>query len=364
MGGSKLRIGIIGCGNISAIYMKNLRAYRRVELSACADRVHARARARAEEFGMTCHADPEELLRNREIDLVLNLTTPDSHGSVGLRALRAGKHLYNEKPLAVDLDEAETLLRESRARGLRVGCAPDTILGAGISRCRDLIDRGAIGRPVAGTAFFVCPGHESWHPDPDFYYKRGGGPLFDMGPYYLTALISVLGPVRRVTGSARRTHDRRTIGSEPRCGEKIDVEVPTHVAAVLDFASGPVVTLLTSFDVSAARLPLIEIYGSGGSLSVPDPNTFGGPVALFKPGTGRWADEGPLDGHAQNSRGLGVAELAHAIEEDRPHRASGEVALHVLEIMHAIHRASETSCHVEIETRCAQPEPLPTGWVA
>lgn len=364
MNTGKLKVGIIGCGNISAIYMKNLKTFSSVELVACADRVQERARERAEEFGVACRSEPEGLLEDPGIDLILNLTTPDAHGEIGLRTVRAGRHLYNEKPLAVELDEARALLREAEARGLRVGCAPDTVLGAGIARCRALIDGGAIGRPLAGTAFFVCPGHESWHPDPDFYYKRGGGPLFDMGPYYLSALITLLGPVRRVTGSSQRGHNERTIGSGPRRGERIDVEVATHVAGVLDFVSGPVVSFLMSFDVHAAQLPRIEIYGSEGSVSVPDPNTFGGPVSLFKSDRGAWAEEALVEGYDQESRGLGVAEMACAIAEGRPHRVSGEVALHVLEIMHAVHRASERSCHVDLETTCTQPESLSADWRA
>ena len=364
MNSGTLNVGIIGCGNISGIYMKNLKAFSRVELVACADREPERAGERAAEFGVTRHADLEALLADSAIDLVLNLTTPDAHGDVGLRALRAGKHLYNEKPLTVELAEAGALLREATARNLMVGCAPDTVLGAGIVRCREIIDSGAIGRPLAGTACFVCPGHESWHPDPDFYYKRGGGPLFDMGPYYLTALITLLGPVRRVAGSARRSHAERTIGSAPRYGEKIEVEVPTHVAGVLDFESGPVVSLLMSFDVHGARLPRIEIYGSEGTISLPDPNTFGGPIALFNAQRGAWTEEGPLRGYDQNSRGLGVAEMACALEEGRPPRASGAIALHVLDIMHALHEASEMSRHVDLETTCTRPEPLSCDWRA
>ena len=357
-----LGVGVVGCGSISGIYLKNLNAFERVRTVACADLDADRARWRAGEFDIPRILSTEELLADEEVDIVLNLTTPDAHFSIAQAALRHGKHIYNEKPLTIELDEAERLLAEAEARNRRVGCAPDTFLGAGITTARRLLDEGAVGEPIGGCAFFTCPGHEAWHPDPEFYYQRGGGPLLDMGPYYLTALVALLGPVRRVTGSTRRSFAQRTIGSEPRRGQTIDVHVPTHVAAVLDFTSGPVVSLMVSFDVHGSRLPIIEIWGGERSMAVPDPNMFDGPVELFDPHVGDWRPRDLVPGHRANRRGLGVAEMADAIISGRPHSASGELARHVLEIMHAVHQASETNSHVEPVTTCGRPEPLPADW--
>jgi predicted dehydrogenase len=226
-----------------------------------------------------------------------------------------------------------------------------------LQTCRQLIDEDAIGEPVAATAFMLIPGHERWHPQPDFYYQPGGGPLFDMGPYYLTALVSLLGPVRRVTGSARATFPERIIRSEPRAGERIAVEVPTHLAAVLDFVSGPIATLVTSFDVWASQTPKLEIYGSQGSLALPDPNTFGGPVRVRRAGDVLWRDVPVTRPFTENSRGLGLADMTAALRGgvSQAHRASGELAYHVLEVMHAVETASREDRHVAIESRCERP---------
>ena len=242
-----------------------------------------------------------------------------------------------------------------------MGCAPDTFLGAGHQTCRKLIDDGAIGEPVAAAAFMACHGHESWHPDPEFYYKPGGGPMFDMGPYYLTALVNLLGPVRRVTGSARITFPERLITSEPKSGTKITVDVPTHVAGVLDFANGAVATIITSFDVWAHNLPRIDVYGSEGSLSVPDPNGFGGPVRIRRSGDSEWTEVPHTHGCAENGRGIGVADMACALRSGRPHRTSGQLAYHVLDVMHAVHDASREGTHIELESTCDRPTPVPTG---
>jgi predicted dehydrogenase len=207
----------------------------------------------------------------------------------------------------------------------------------------------------------TCHGHESWHPDPEFYYKLGGGPMFDMGPYYLTAMVSLMGPVKRVTGSARVSFPYRTITSQPKAGTKVKVDVPTHVAGVLDFAQGAIGTILTSFDVWRASLPRIEVYGSEGSLSVPDPNGFGGPVKVFKPGDQDWREMPLTHGYPENGRGLGVADMVKGQLNKRPHRASGELAFHVLDIMHAVHDASRSGRHVTLKSTCRQPRPLAPG---
>jgi predicted dehydrogenase len=292
---------------------------------------------------------------------VLNLTIPRAHAEVGLAALNAGKNVYNEKPLAVRREDGQRMLETAKAKGLLVGGAPDTFLGAGIQTCRKLIDDGWIGEPVAATAFMVCHGHESWHPDPEFYYKVGGGPMFDMGPYYLTALVNLIGAVRCVSGSTRITFAERTITSQPKYGTKIEVEVPTHVAGLLDFANGAIGTIITSFDVWAGELPRIEIYGSAGSLSVPDPNTFGGPVRIRRAGSTEWSEVPLAFGYADNSRGLGVADMASALQAGRSHRASGALTYHVLDIMHAVHDSSRDGRRVELTSACERPAPLPLG---
>ena len=355
-----VKVGLVGCGNISSIYFQNCQSFPILDLVACADLIPERAQARAQEFGVEARS-VEAILADPDIEIVLNLTIPKAHAEVALRALEAGKSAYNEKPLAITREDGRRMLDLARSRGVRVGCAPDTFLGAGIQTCRKLIDDGWIGEPVAATAFMTCHGHESWHPDPEFYYKVGGGPMFDMGPYYLTALVSLLGPVRRVTGEARITFPERVITSRPRYGTVIKVDVPTHVAGVLEFASGAIGTIITSFDVWHAELPRIEVYGSEGTLSVPDPNGFGGPVRLRRAGADEWSEIPLSHIYSENSRGLGVADMAYGLRSGRPHRASGELAYHVLDVMHAFHDAAREGRHVTLESTCARPAPLPMG---
>ncbi len=358
----RTKVGIIGCGNISGIYLKNAgQVFEILEPVACADLIVERARARAGEFGIPKACTVEELLADPEIEIVINLTIPKAHAEVGLAALKAGKCVHNEKPLAVTRRDGKRLIDEAAKRGLRVGCAPDTFMGGGIQTCRKLIDDGAIGEPVAATAFMVGHGHESWHPDPDFYYQPGGGPMFDMGPYYLTALVNLMGPVRRVTGSARITFPERTITSQPKQGQKIKVNTPTHIAGVLDFASGATATMIMSFDVWAAHLPVIEIYGTEGSLVVPDPNGFGGQVWLWRLGGDGWKEVPLTHGYTENSRAIGVADMAYALRSGRAHRASGELAYPVLDIMQGILEASEKGRHVELKSTCARPAPMAVG---
>jgi len=357
----KVKVAIIGCGNISDIYLQNMTGvFENLEVAAVADIIHERADEKAAEYQGVKSMPVDELLADEGIEIVVNLTIPNAHAEVARRAVEAGKSVYNEKPLTIKREEAARLLETAAKKEVLVGGAPDTFLGAGYQTCRKLIDDGWIGEPVAATAFMTCHGHESWHPAPEFYYKVGGGPMFDMGPYYLTALVTLLGPARRVTGSARITFPERTITSRPLYGKVVEVEVPTHVAGVVDFESGAVATVITSFDVWAANLPRIEIYGSEGTLSCPDPNTFGGPVRLMRAG-GEWADVPLSHVYEENSRGLGVADMAAALRSGRPHRASGELCRHVLDIMHAFHDASESGAHVEIESTCARPSPLPLG---
>ncbi|MCS6847644.1 MAG: Gfo/Idh/MocA family oxidoreductase [Anaerolineae bacterium] len=355
---TQVNVGIIGCGNISPVYFRACKSLEILNLVGCADLDMARAEARAREFGTRAFG-VEALLAHPDVQIIINLTIPKAHGEIGIAALEAGKSVYNEKPLALSREEARRMLALAEARGLRVGGAPDTFMGAGIQTCRKLIDDGAIGQPIAAAAFMLCHGHESWHPDPEFYYQPGGGPMFDMGPYYLTALVTLIGPVQRVTGSARVTFPERTITSQPKYGQKITVRVPTHVAGVLDFASGAIGTLVTSFDVWKHSMPCIEIYGSEGSLQVPDPNTFGGPVRVARAGEKEWTDVPLTHPYSQQSRGLGVADMAYALQSGRAHRASGELTYHVLDIMHAIHEASAEGRHILLESTCERPTPLP-----
>lgn len=357
---AKTKVGIIGCGNISGIYLKSPQVFPILDIKGCADIDPARAQARADEFGIEA-LSVDRLLADPEIEIVVNLTIPAAHAEVAHAAVAHGKSVYSEKPLALTTADGQSLLQAADAAGVRVGCAPDTFLGGGLQTCRKLIDDGWIGEPVAATAFMMSHGHEHWHPSPEFYYQPGGGPMFDMGPYYLTALVAMLGPVRRVTGSTRITFPERTITSKPKYGQTIRVEVPTHVVGVLDFAQGCVANIITTFDVWAAELPRIEIYGTHGSLSVPDPNTFGGPVRLRRAGSDTW-QEIPIPYHyTTNSRGLGVADMVHALRSGRPHRANGALAYHVLEIMEAIHVASAESRHVTLSSTCARPAPFPLG---
>jgi predicted dehydrogenase len=353
------RVGVIGCGNISGIYLKMSKTFQVLHIEALADLDPQRAQRVAAEHNIARVVCVEEILADPNIDIILNITPPGAHADIALRALAAGKSVYNEKPLTIRREDARQMLALAHEQGLRVGCAPDTFLGAGHQTCRHLIDEGAIGIPVAATAFMLCPGHESWHPDPEFYYQTGGGPLFDMGPYYLTALINMLGPVKRVTGSARISFPERTITSQPKNGKQIIVETPTHLASVLDFDSGAIGTLVTSFDVWASTVPAIEVYGSLGTISVPDPNGFGGPVRLWRSTTREWEDVPLVSGWSENSRSLGLADMAHALNSGRPHRASGDLAFHVLDIMHAVHDASERGTHIELSSGLERPAALP-----
>ena len=355
-----VKLGIIGCGYISEIYLRNLSLLTDVEIAAVADADMKHAQSRADAFGIPV-LSVKRLLDHPEIEIVINLTIPKAHTEVATAILEAGKSVYNEKPLAIERAEARTMLALAREKGLRVGCAPDTFLGAGLQTCRQLIDAGAIGEPVGATAFMTCRGHESWHPNPAFYYQPGGGPLFDMGPYYLTALVTLIGPVRRVTGSARISFPERTITSAARFGSKISVEVPTNIATVADFADGAIGTMIMSFDVWQANLPRIEIYGSEGTLAVPDPNMFEGPVRLWQHESREWRQMPLASEFVEDWRGLGVADMAHAMRDGRPHCANGSLAYHVLDIMHAVHDASREGRHVELDSSCERPEPLRAG---
>jgi predicted dehydrogenase len=357
----KVKVGLIGCGSISGVYFNNMcNVFEVLDVTACADLDMTRAKEKASQFEGVKAVTVDELLADPDIEIVVNLTIPKAHAEVALRAIEAGKSVHGEKPFTVTREDGRKVLAAAKKRGVLAGTAPDTFMGAGVQTCRKLIDDGVIGDPVAVTAFMMCHGHESWHPDPEFYYDTGGGPMFDMGPYYLTALVSLLGPVNVATGSAKVTFPTRTITSEKKRGKVVDVRVPTHIAGVLDFASGAVGTIITSFDVWAHTLSNIEIHGSKGSLQLPDPNGFGGAVKLSECGR-EWQEIPLTHSYAGSGRGIGVADMAYALRSGRPHRANGELGYHVLDIMHAIHDASETGKHAKLQSTCERPAALPTG---
>jgi len=354
-----LRVGIVGLGNISGIYLKNLGSYRSTQVVAVADLDRARAETAANEHSIPYIFTPEELIAHSAVDLVLNLTIPKAHGPIALQAVANGKHVYNEKPLTTDVASAQELVKAAKARGVLVGCAPDTFLGAGLQTTRKALDDGEIGVPVAAQCSMLSRGPEPWHPSPEFFYKPGGGPMLDMGPYYVTALLSLFGPVHRITGNVRASFPTRTVGSGPLKGTEIVVETPTHYAGSLEFVSGPIVQMQMSFDVYS-NWPdhPITIYGSEGTMKVPDPNTFGGDVMVKRHDDKDWRVIPSVHGFAENSRGLGVLDMAHAITEGRPNRASGDLALHALDVMLAFERSSTEGRHIVFEPTIERPAPM------
>lgn len=350
-------IGMIGTGNISQAYWQGAANFPGLKIVACADADPAAAAAKADAWGIEA-LSVAALLADPRIEIVLNLTTPQHHVEVGLQALAAGKHVYSEKPLAISLAEALRLVGAAEAAGLRVGCAPDTFLGGAHQTARAALDAGAIGAVVAGSAHMMVPGHELWHPNPGFYYQAGGGPMLDMGPYYLTCLVNLLGPVRAVSGSAKAAYASRTIATGPRAGESIEVSVPTHVSGLLDFANGAAVTITTSFDVWKHQHGHIELYGQTGSMVIPDPNRFDGDVLLSER-RGDWTALAQKHRYGDgNYRILGLAEMALAIRHGRPHRASLALSLHVLEIMECILASAEAGRRIELTHGCDRPAAL------
>lgn len=361
---SQIRVGIIGCGNISQAYFNGARLFEVLEVVACADLNLEAAKAKATENGCVAQT-VDELLANPNVDLVINLTIPAVHAEVSLAALNAGKHVHCEKPLAVHLDDARKVLELAARKGLLVGCAPDTFLGAGLQTARKMVDDGWIGEVFSGAAFMMSRGPESWHPNPAFFYEVGGGPMFDMGPYYITALVHLLGPVKEVSAVTTRAFEERIATCKEQFGKLLPVSVPTHSSGTLVFHSGAVVTVTISFDVHSHGHSPIELYGAGGSLKVPDPNTFGGPLEVWTPTTGEWRNQALSFPYSENSRSIGAADMACAILSGgkRLHRSSGALAFHVLEVMHAFEKSSSLKKHVAIESKPPQPEPLPLGLI-
>ena len=352
------KVGLIGCGSISDAYIRGLRKFPWLELTALSDLDVPRAEAKAAEYGVAKSCAVQDLLADDEVDIAINLTVPSVHAEVSLAALEAGKHVYSEKPLAIKREDAQRLLEVAKTHNLRLGCAPDTFLGGGIQTCRKLIDAGAIGEPLSASAFMLGHGVETWHPSPFFFFEYGGHPLFDMGPYYLTALVNLLGPAKSAVGMTLTGIPERTVSSRPHVGKVIKVNAPIHATALLELASGKPVTLIISGEVVASELPRIEVYGTEGTLSVPDPNTFGGPVRLKVKGSEDWREVALIHSHTGFDRGLGVADMAQALRSGKPHRASGELAYHVLDTLQSVQDASDARRFVDIRSTCARPEPL------
>jgi len=351
----------MGCGVISGIYIENMLKYKPLDVIACGDLDINRARAAAERHGIAKAQTVEQMLDDSEIEIVVDLTVPNAHAVVNDQILAAGKHVYTEKPFATVKASAKRTMDLAKEMGLLIGCAPDSFLGAAHQTCRQLIDEGLIGIPLGAHSFMLGHGPEHWVPLPHAYYQKGTGPLLDMAPYYISAFVNLLGPIRRVTSSARITRPERVIPSGPRKGEVIKVETPTHVVAILDFESGPVCQLTTSSDIWEHRLPYIELYGSEGTLIIPDPNQYDGPIEFRGPNSSEWRPIKSDLPFGVNSRGVGIMDMAYAIRTGRPHRASGALGFHAVEVMESILDASELGRHVDIESHVSRPEPLPAS---
>jgi predicted dehydrogenase len=367
-----VKLGIVGCGNISDAYLKGAARSQMVAVKAVTDKVPALAAAKASTYGCAA-VSLEELLADPEIALVINLTPPQAHAEVSRLAIAAGKHVYSEKPFAITVAEAKEMVAAADAAGLRIGSAPDTFLGGSHQLVRHLIDAGRIGKVVGGAATFATPGMEMWHPNPFFFFEKGGGPVLDIGCYPITQLVNCLGPVEAVVAHASKGRDIRIVSSEPHRGREIAVAIPTTVNGILAFVSGANVSFTASWDIWKHTRSPIELYGTEGSILNPDPNFFGGSVKVSAQNA-EW-DEVPLDGRpfSANTRQLsdgrevadyrmaGVFDMVAAIAENRPHRASGKLALHVLEVMEALEVSAVEGRRIAIETRCERPEPVPLG---
>ena len=360
----KVNVGIVGCGNISGIYLTNLTGMfaDTVNVVAVCDLIPEKALAAQEKYHIPkAYFTDEEIMADGEIELIVNITTPDQHCPVNLMALAAGKHAYCEKPLAICREDGEKQVALAQEKGLLLGGAPDTFLGGGIQTCRKLIDDGWIGDVVAVNASMRCHGHESWHPGPAFYYQKGGGPMFDMGPYYLTCLVNLVGAVESVMAYTRITFPQRLITSQPLRGTLVDVEVPTHIAGLMKFENGAIGTLTTTFDVYDDHQACVEVFGSRGSLLVPDPNGFGGPVKLLREGQNAYEEVPVVYGYRENSRGIGVADLCRALREGGTPRANCAQTFHVLDLMCAFHESSDSGREVALQKGFVRQPALPLG---
>lgn len=353
-------VGVIGAGVISSQYLDNLCTFADLDVRFIADIDEVRAKLQAEKYGIAGHGSVAQLLADEKIEIVVNLTIPKAHVEVALQVLAAGKHVWTEKPFALDRESAQILLDAAHTAGLRVATAPDTFLGAGIQSARRLLESGAIGDPLTALILLQSPGAESWHPNPDFLYQAGGGPLFDVGPYYLTALVQFFGPARRVSAIASTARHTRVIGSGPRAGESFAVTVATSISALIEFEGGQSAQTIFSFDSKLNRAQF-EIAGVEGTLVVPDPNGFVGELSLY----GDAAEPTVIAATGSTaSRGTGVVELARAMRADVPERASGEQAFHVLDIMVSTIEAAESGRPVNIHSTVRVAPLLPEGWDA
>lgn len=347
-----IQVAMIGVGCISGIYLKNISGlFREIHLLGVCDLIRERAEKAQKDYNVPkLYETMYDAFADPEVDIVLNLTRPYEHYAVTKAALEAGKHVYSEKPLGASLAEGRELVALAEQKGLMLGGAPDTFLGAGIQTCRKLIEDGYIGAPIGTAAFMICRGHESWHPDPDFYYQYGGGPMMDMGPYYLTAMVNLMGAIRRVNAATRRTFAKRMITSEPLAGTPIDVNVSTYVSGTVEYASGALGTLFTTFDVHYPSQARFEVYGSEGTLLVPDPNTFGGPVRLYRPESKEICELPLVFDYQDNSRGLGLADMANALRDGRRARADYTQTFHVLEAIEGFETSGKTGQWTELSS--------------
>lgn len=362
---SRVGVGVVGAGVISTQYLQNLTRFPDLDVRFVADLDTARAKERAEEFGVSAHGDPDALLADDRIDVVVNLTVPSAHVEVGLAALRAGKHVWNEKPVATDREGARRLLDAAAAAGLRVASAPDTVLGPGIQTARRLIDEGEIGTPLHALALMQQPGPDQWHPNPEFLFDDGGGPLLDVGPYYVTTLVALLGPITRVTATTSRSRDTRVVGAGPRAGREFPVRVPTYVVALYEFAGGRSAQATFSFESPMWRT-LFEVTGTDATLVVPDPNRFdGNPALVTDVMVPAWGERVRREARVPDNpptRGTGVLELARAIAAGEPERASGALAAHVLDAMLATIESGERGAAVDVTSTVTVPPALPASW--
>ena len=353
-------VAVIGCGTISDEYLRNLTSFPDLHVLCCADLDLERAKTQATRYGVPGAGSAAQATAHPDVELVVNLTIPAAHAEVAQQAVAAGKSVWNEKPLALDTVAGRGLLAAAARAGVRVGCAPDTVLGAGQQTARRLIAAGVIGEPQSALTLMQDPGPQRWHPDPEFLFRRGAGPLFDMGPYYLSMLATLLGPADQVAALGRRSQPDRVIGSGPRAGTRFEVEVPTHVTALIGYARGPAATLVLSFDSPLRRHGFVEITGTEATLSLPDPNRFDGEIRVRATGRDDW-ETIPAAG-ATAGRGLGVLDMARSIRAGTAHRASGELALHVLDTMEAVARSITTGTFEPVPTTFDTPGVLPADW--
>jgi predicted dehydrogenase len=353
-------VGVIGAGVIAGTYLENMNAFPDVVVHAVGDLQPQAAQARAEEYGVLAAGTPDVVLTHPDVEIVVNLTIPAAHVDVALAAVAAGKHVWSEKPLALERDGGAKLLAAASAAGVRLGCAPDTFLGAGLQTARRIIDAGDIGEPLTALTLMQSPGPESWHPNPAFLFAEGAGPLFDMGPYYLTVLVQTFGPVAAVAGLASTARATRTIGSGPLAGQDFEVIVPTHVSAIARFENGTSSQSIFSYDSALRRAGFVEISGTEATLALPDPNNFHGEIRRYARGSDDWEVVAEVESVA--GRGLGVLDMARGIRTGRPHRATGDLAQHVLDVMASVAESVETRTFVDVASTVAVPETLPDHW--